>query len=217
MEGEETEDCGGRAERYYMQGVQTIRGLRVQAAAFLNSNNQESVAEVNYCSDRATEPSREEGKRKADGARLIMDQPSVLRRIRRDGRSWRCMFVDFNMAESSRRRWRWSHFPTAGTLRIAKSKGWKKFGSFQSPLNTRLWFLLFLSNLRVHIPPLTLPLSVFPTASSPPPELPLLFFSYHLAFLSPAYRCCLSLFEHVAFFSSSPAVIDRLFHNLKWE
>lgn len=29
------------AERYYMQGVQTIRGLRVQAAASLNTNNQE--------------------------------------------------------------------------------------------------------------------------------------------------------------------------------
>lgn len=43
MEGEETEGCGGGgAERYFMQGVQTIRCLRVQAAAFLNINNQES-------------------------------------------------------------------------------------------------------------------------------------------------------------------------------
>lgn len=42
MEGEETEDCGGGgAERYYMQGVQTIRGLRVQAGDSLNINNQE--------------------------------------------------------------------------------------------------------------------------------------------------------------------------------
>lgn len=56
-----------------MQGVQTIRGLRVQAAAFLNSNNQESVAEVNYCSDRA-----EPGGREAEGRRSSADYGSAV-------------------------------------------------------------------------------------------------------------------------------------------
>lgn len=88
MEGEETEDCGGDgAERYYMQGVQTITGLRVQAGAFLNINNQEfggrGRGELLFGPSRPTC----EGKRKVDGTSLIIKESSALRRIKRDGQS----------------------------------------------------------------------------------------------------------------------------------